>query len=178
MLPVSSNSKIGRFCSRASVNELLAALNLISASQIFIVAALPGWRQRASDELLLPIQPPRLEDAGLEDCTAPEAIKEAFLKAAKYISSPASSILTNAEDKEDDDKSCIQDPTPSDGKLSDTLVGMSPASELTIVTADYWERRYPRERKHVWTSYKVSISRKRSITRMKMSKTTRTKAPS
>ncbi|XP_043724791.1 uncharacterized protein LOC122671562 isoform X2 [Telopea speciosissima] len=81
--------------------------------------------------LLKTIRPPRLEDAGLEDCAlSDESIKEAFLKAANSIRSRASSILiTTAEDEEDDSKSCIQDPGPSDGKLSDTLVGISPEAE-------------------------------------------------
>ncbi|XP_042504100.1 uncharacterized protein LOC122081167 [Macadamia integrifolia] len=78
--------------------------------------------------LLSTIRPPRLEDAGLEDCAlSPEAIKEAFLKAATSISSRASSILTIAEDEKDDANSCIQDLGPSDAKLSDALVGISPA---------------------------------------------------
>ncbi|KAJ4953433.1 hypothetical protein NE237_030265 [Protea cynaroides] len=87
--------------------------------------------EATSDELLLQtIRPPRLEDAGLEDCAlAPEAIKEAFLKAAKSIRSRASSILTSAEHEEDDDESCIQDPGPSNGKISDTLVGILPAAQ-------------------------------------------------
>ncbi|KAJ8644732.1 hypothetical protein MRB53_006480 [Persea americana] len=61
--------------------------------------------------LLESVRPPRLEDAGLEDCALPpEAIKEAFLKAASSVRS-----AFNGRD-------CIEDPGPSDGDLHDSLV--------------------------------------------------------
>ncbi|XP_010249721.1 PREDICTED: uncharacterized protein LOC104592194 [Nelumbo nucifera] len=86
------------------------------------------------ESLLKAIRPPRLEDAGLEDCAlSAEAIKEAFLRAANSLRSGASSILTDNpredEDQEDDDDVCIQDPGPSGGILSDKLVGVWPAPE-------------------------------------------------
>ncbi|GAA0149271.1 hypothetical protein LIER_08495 [Lithospermum erythrorhizon] len=47
------------------------------------------------------VQPPRLEDAGLEDCALPpEAIHEAFLKAAMSTRP----IISDSDDDEDDDE--------------------------------------------------------------------------
>ncbi|XP_050384528.1 uncharacterized protein LOC126801112 [Argentina anserina] len=52
--------------------------------------------------LLHRILPPRLEDAGLEDCALPpDSIHEAFLKAA-------SAVMSRAADGEEDD--CVHDP--------------------------------------------------------------------
>ncbi|CAN1133146.1 hypothetical protein LINPERHAP2_LOCUS7479 [Linum perenne] len=65
--------------------------------------------------LLHQILPPRLEDAGLEDCALPpESIKEAFLKAASAVKCRARSIFTQDEDNSDGE--CVQDP-------SDVMVG-------------------------------------------------------
>ncbi|XP_004302907.1 PREDICTED: uncharacterized protein LOC101294382 [Fragaria vesca subsp. vesca] len=64
----------------------------------------------ATDEqpgLLHRIHPPRLEDAGLEDCALPpDSIKEAFLKAATAVKSRATSIFTSDDDEDD----CVDDP--------------------------------------------------------------------
>ncbi|KAF2323413.1 hypothetical protein GH714_035351 [Hevea brasiliensis] len=62
-------------------------------------------KDQESTGLLLKILPPRLEDAGLEDCTLPlESIKEAFFKAASAIKSGTTSSFS---DEEEDD--CVQD---------------------------------------------------------------------
>ncbi|KAK9148813.1 hypothetical protein Scep_007570 [Stephania cephalantha] len=64
-------------------------------------------------DLLTAIKPPRVEDAGLEDCAlSPESIKEAFFKAANSI---RSSWPSPNQDK--------------DAKLSDTLIGIAPTSD-------------------------------------------------
>ncbi|KAF5192203.1 hypothetical protein FRX31_018208 [Thalictrum thalictroides] len=67
------------------------------------------------------IRAPRLEDAGLEDCAlSPKSIKQAFFKAANSIRS----FVTD-----DEDGSCVQDPCPTDSKLDDSLIGISPAPD-------------------------------------------------
>ncbi|KAL0010446.1 hypothetical protein SO802_005554 [Lithocarpus litseifolius] len=77
--------------------------------------------------LLNQILPPRLEDAGLEDCALPpDSIKEAFLRAATAVKSRASSIF--ATDLDDDEGNCVEDPWTTAG-ANDTLVGLSPEHE-------------------------------------------------
>ena len=50
--------------------------------------------------LLDKILPPRLEDAGLEDCALPpNSIQEAFLRVATTVKSRASSIFTTDDDE-------------------------------------------------------------------------------
>uniref|UniRef100_A0A1D1ZGY0 Ras-related protein Rab-4B n=1 Tax=Anthurium amnicola TaxID=1678845 RepID=A0A1D1ZGY0_9ARAE len=62
------------------------------------------------------IRPPRLEDAGLEDSALPpEAIQEAFLKAA---SSVPSRVINPGDDDEEDGR-CVEDPFPINGEVSD-----------------------------------------------------------
>ncbi|RVW69463.1 hypothetical protein CK203_054482 [Vitis vinifera] len=62
--------------------------------------------------LLRTLRPPRLEDAGLEDCALPpDSIKEAFLKAATAVRSRAGSILTT--DNDEDDDGCLNGPWPT-----------------------------------------------------------------
>ncbi|GAB2293536.1 hypothetical protein Dimus_027743 [Dionaea muscipula] len=72
------------------------------------------------------IRPPRLDDAGLEDCALPpESIKEAFLKAASAVGLRcAASILAPADADEDDD-GCLDDPFPTGSGRSDALVGIT-----------------------------------------------------
>ncbi|KAH6794412.1 hypothetical protein C2S52_004889 [Perilla frutescens var. hirtella] len=61
------------------------------------------------------IMPPRLEDAGLEDCALPpESIKEAFLKAASAVRSTVSDS--------GDEGGCVEDPWEDS---SDVLVGIT-----------------------------------------------------
>ncbi|KAL3598426.1 hypothetical protein D5086_006344 [Populus alba] len=75
------------------------------------------------------IVPPRLEDAGLEDCALPpDLIKEAFLKAASAVKSRATSIFTD----EDESAECVQEPWPEEAKFaSDKLVGVPPVPGAT-----------------------------------------------
>ncbi|CAH9066305.1 unnamed protein product [Cuscuta epithymum] len=71
------------------------------------------------EEGLLEIRPPRLEDAGLEDCALPlESIKEAFLKAASAVRSTVSHSDHDAEG------SCVDDPWLVTGDSTDSLVGI------------------------------------------------------
>ena len=81
--------------------------------------------------LLHHIIPPRLEDAGLEDCALqPDSIKEAFLMAATAVKSRAASILTSDED-EDSDGDCVRDPWPPAAKdrSDDVEIGGLPDAE-------------------------------------------------
>ncbi|XP_024979266.1 uncharacterized protein LOC112516451 [Cynara cardunculus var. scolymus] len=71
--------------------------------------------------LLDKIQPPRLEDAGLEDCALPpDSIQEAFLKAATAV---RSRIFHASDDESEGD--CINDPWPTIGSPVDKLVGIT-----------------------------------------------------
>lgn len=80
-------------------------------------------------ELLHQILPPRLEDAGLEDCALPaDSIKEAFFKAADAVKSRAASFFTSDED-EDAKGNCVNDPWPAAKDRSDEVVGISPEPE-------------------------------------------------
>ncbi|XP_058004969.1 sulfite exporter TauE/SafE family protein 3 isoform X1 [Hevea brasiliensis] len=91
-------------------------------------------KDQESTGLLLKILPPRLEDAGLEDCTLPlESIKEAFFKAASAIKSGTTSSFS---DEEEDD--CVQDRWPEAKDLSDEVVGGSPSAAMpdTFVGVD------------------------------------------
>ncbi|CAN0858614.1 hypothetical protein LINGRAHAP2_LOCUS7356 [Linum grandiflorum] len=74
--------------------------------------------------LLHQILPPRLEDAGLEDCALPpDSIKEAFLKAASAVKSRATSIFS----EDDGDGDCVKDPWPEEANdVSDINVGLPP----------------------------------------------------
>ncbi|OIW11882.1 hypothetical protein TanjilG_25795 [Lupinus angustifolius] len=67
-------------------------------------------------DLLHRILPPRLEDAGLEDCALPpESIHQAFLKAATAVKHIFS----------DDDSDCLNNPSPGED-ASDVLIGIEP----------------------------------------------------
>ncbi|KAK4269379.1 hypothetical protein QN277_022543 [Acacia crassicarpa] len=78
--------------------------------------------------LLHQILPPRLEDAGLEECALPaESIKEAFFKAAFAVTSRAASVLS--ADDEDYDATCVKDPWPTAKDASDVIIGIEPESE-------------------------------------------------
>ncbi|XP_043811928.1 sulfite exporter TauE/SafE family protein 3 isoform X3 [Manihot esculenta] len=83
-------------------------------------------KEQESTGLLHKILPPRLEDAGLEDCALPpESIKEAFLKAASAVKAGATSFFSG--DEEDD---CVQDPWPEAIDLSDEVIGGLPGSAM------------------------------------------------
>ncbi|KAF8781259.1 hypothetical protein HU200_000619 [Digitaria exilis] len=83
------------------------------------------------DELLagggVPIRPPRLEDAGLEDCALPpESIAEAFSLAAAAVSSRLARfpLSEDSEDEEDDASAprgggCVDDARPGRGAVPD-----------------------------------------------------------
>lgn len=78
--------------------------------------------------LLDQIVPPRLEDAGLEDCALPpESIKEAFLKAASAVRSHATAIFSDFDDGSDGD--CVNDPWTGLGDSADKLVGITPEAD-------------------------------------------------
>ncbi|KAI9107870.1 hypothetical protein K1719_021206 [Acacia pycnantha] len=78
--------------------------------------------------LLHQILPPRLEDAGLEECALPaESIKEAFFKAASAVKSRVSSVLS--ADDEEYDATCVKDPWPTAKDASDVIIGIEPESE-------------------------------------------------
>eukprot|EP00252_Welwitschia_mirabilis_P014167 TRINITY_DN31212_c0_g1_i1.p1 TRINITY_DN31212_c0_g1~~TRINITY_DN31212_c0_g1_i1.p1 ORF type:complete len:171 (+),score=40.76 TRINITY_DN31212_c0_g1_i1:28-540(+) len=63
------------------------------------------------------IVPPRLEDAGLEDCALSiDGIKEAFSKAAEAFKSR---VCISQDDTDD----CLEDSGPSNGEWSDALQG-------------------------------------------------------
>ncbi|XP_038693676.1 uncharacterized protein LOC119991387 [Tripterygium wilfordii] len=74
--------------------------------------------------LLDQILPPRLEDAGLEECALPpESIHEAFVKAAAdVVKSRARSIFS------EESGDCVRDPWPSGKDVSDKVVGLSPST--------------------------------------------------
>ncbi|KAJ1289351.1 hypothetical protein BS78_02G157500 [Paspalum vaginatum] len=87
------------------------------------------------DELLagkgVPILPPRLEDAGLEDCALPpESIAEAFSLAAAAASSRLT-LSEDSDDEEDEERSvwasrgggCVDDAAPARGAVPDALIG-------------------------------------------------------
>ncbi|CAN6195633.1 unnamed protein product [Urochloa humidicola] len=91
------------------------------------------------DELLtgggVPIRPPRLEDAGLEDCALPpESIAEAFSLAAAAVSSRLARFPLSDDEGEDEEEGrapaprgggCVDDPVPARGTVpgADALVG-------------------------------------------------------
>ncbi|KAI3803404.1 hypothetical protein L1987_31555 [Smallanthus sonchifolius] len=72
--------------------------------------------------LLDKIQPPRLEDAGLEDCALPpDSIQEAFLKAATAVRSR----IFHATSDDESEGECVNDPWLQNGSSSDKLVGIT-----------------------------------------------------
>ncbi|KAL3618307.1 hypothetical protein CASFOL_038628 [Castilleja foliolosa] len=72
-----------------------------------------------AESFLEKIKPPRLEDAGLEDCALPsESIKEAFLKAASAVKS----IIPTSGGGDENEGPCVEDPWEDS---SDVLVGIT-----------------------------------------------------
>lgn len=68
------------------------------------------------------ILPPRLEDAGLEDCALPpESIHQAFLKAA--------SAVKHIFSDDDDAGDCVSNPWPTAEDTSDVVAGIQPENE-------------------------------------------------
>lgn len=77
---------------------------------------------KESESLLDKIRPPRLEDAGLEDCALPpESIKEAFLKAATAVRS----MISVSDDEDESQGQCVKTPSPSEDFTKDALVGIT-----------------------------------------------------
>lgn len=96
------------------------------------------------DELLFgPILPPRLEDAGLEDCALPpDSIAEAFSLAAAAVSSRLARLPLSDSDEEGDEVDrppcgCVDDAGPARGVVPDVVVGGSGwnggADEVVVV---------------------------------------------
>ncbi|GLU22216.1 hypothetical protein SLE2022_383070 [Rubroshorea leprosula] len=86
-------------------------------------------KEKESVGLLDKILPPRLEDAGLEDCALPaESIHEAFLKAASAVKSRAATLFhadDDDEEEEEEEPGCLEDPSPDNAK-GDALIGVMP----------------------------------------------------
>uniref|UniRef100_A0A0E0IHY5 Uncharacterized protein n=1 Tax=Oryza nivara TaxID=4536 RepID=A0A0E0IHY5_ORYNI len=97
-----------------------------------------------------PVRPPRLEDAGLEDCALPpESIAEAFSLAAMAVSSRLTHFSLSDDDDDDDEDlllpprgggagGCVEDSGPTCGDIPDALVGVggdrgSGADEVVVV---------------------------------------------
>lgn len=84
-----------------------------------------------------PIRPPRLEDAGLEDCAlSPESIAEAFSLAALAVSSRLSHLSLSDEEDEGYEYDllaprggCVEDAGPTCGAIPNILVGAGGGSE-------------------------------------------------
>lgn len=71
-----------------------------------------------SNNIITSIIPPKLEDAGLEDCAlSAEGIKEAFLKAAEAVKYKGFHVFHNG--------GCVEDAGPSNGEWTDSLQGNS-----------------------------------------------------
>ncbi|KAK8958174.1 hypothetical protein KSP40_PGU010044 [Platanthera guangdongensis] len=92
------------------------------------------------------ILPPRLENAGLEDCALPlESIMEAFsLAAASLKSRVAASFSVSADGAlNGEGDGCVQDPGPSNGQIPDKLLGAgeisSPVQPLCVGSGNEWE---------------------------------------
>lgn len=76
------------------------------------------------------IRPPRLEDAGLEDCALPpESIMEAFSRAAISLKSQISDAgaTLEQEEKSDDDGACVQDSGPSNALFDCGITETTPS---------------------------------------------------
>ncbi|CAH1432654.1 unnamed protein product [Lactuca virosa] len=79
-------------------------------------------REAKSGSLLDKVKPPRLEDAGLEDCALPpDSIREAFLKAATTVSSH---MFHHSDDELEGD--CINDPLAGITSKVDPLFACDP----------------------------------------------------
>ncbi|XP_038900451.1 uncharacterized protein LOC120087668 [Benincasa hispida] len=74
------------------------------------------------------ILPPRLEDAGLEDCALPpDSIREAFFKAASAVKSTATALLSPSDD---------DDPwSPTSTLPTDVVTGILPDRDDPAVCA-------------------------------------------
>ncbi|CAN4088988.1 unnamed protein product [Withania somnifera] len=86
---------------------------------------------KESESLLDKIRPPRLEDAGLEDCALPpESIKEAFLKAATAVRS----MISASDDEDESQGQCVKTPSPvEDSTKDDALIGITEGIDVIPV---------------------------------------------
>ncbi|MBA0720102.1 hypothetical protein Golax_007741 [Gossypium laxum] len=88
-------------------------------------------RGRETTGLLDKILPPRLEDAGLEDCALPpDSIHEAFLKAASAVKSRAANIF-HSDDEDEVERGCLDDPFPDKGKCSYDVLVSPPCPDMS-----------------------------------------------
>ncbi|MBA0594889.1 hypothetical protein Gorai_011778 [Gossypium raimondii] len=88
-------------------------------------------RERETTGLLDKILPPRLEDAGLEDCALPpDSIHEAFLKAASAVKSRAANIF-HSDDEDEVERGCLDDPFPDKGKCSSDVLVSPPCPDMS-----------------------------------------------
>ncbi|KZV26087.1 hypothetical protein F511_06013 [Dorcoceras hygrometricum] len=72
-----------------------------------------------AEGFLYSIKPPRLEDAGLEDCALPpDLIKEAFCKAASALKS----VITTSDGEDESGGKCVDDPWEDS---TDVVVGIT-----------------------------------------------------
>lgn len=79
--------------------------------------------EATEDQRFHQVLPPRLEDAGLEDCALPpDSIQEAFLKAAAAVKSRAAAILTSSDEE---GESCVEDPWPETGEFPGPCVAVT-----------------------------------------------------
>ncbi|KAL4332113.1 hypothetical protein GQ457_07G031830 [Hibiscus cannabinus] len=87
---------------------------------------------RETTGLLDMILPPRLEDAGLEDCALPpDSIQEAFLKAASVVKSRAATFFhADGEGEDEDERGCVDDPFPDKGKCSSDILISPPCPDM------------------------------------------------
>jgi hypothetical protein len=70
--------------------------------------------------------PPKLEDAGLEDCALPiEGVQEAFRIAAEKAKAAADSLKINLKGSDEDVGGCLSDPKPTIGDLKDAGIGLA-----------------------------------------------------
>ena len=84
-----------------------------------------------STGLLDKILPPRLEDAGLEDCALPpDSIHEAFLKAASAVNSRAATLL-HSDDEDEVEPGCVDDPFPDNRKCSSDILASPPCPNMS-----------------------------------------------
>ncbi|KAG0492085.1 hypothetical protein HPP92_005182 [Vanilla planifolia] len=78
--------------------------------------------EEVMEEKLESIRPPRLEDAGLEDCAlSPESIMEAFSRAAVSLKYSDDSVFSIAVDDDDHGDGCVQDASPTNCQIPDKI---------------------------------------------------------
>ncbi|KAL6655847.1 hypothetical protein ACP70R_006673 [Stipagrostis hirtigluma subsp. patula] len=117
------------------LGQRYATLSLLESSAA--EAELRAANRMAGEEELLagggvPIRPPRLEDAGLEDCALPpESIAEAFSLAAMAVSSRLARFPHSDSNSDDEDLplpvprggGCVDDAGHTGGAVPDALIG-------------------------------------------------------